>query len=127
MERRLAARFHSRERAQNAGPDGVSVYKHAPPQAGGGTPRGGGSAPSSGVWQPLAPAALLARRWQRALGPQPRGVFGQGVDQGADGGGIGLDVDPQAELGGGLGGLGADAGDDRPRVRLAGDADGVFQ
>src|SRR5271157_4302489 len=44
---------------------------------------------------------------------------------GADGGGFRLDVHPQAELGGGLGGLRADAGDDRPRVRLAGDADQV--
>src|SRR5437660_8806388 len=51
MERRLEARFDSREGAQNASPHGVSVYKHARSQ--------GGGAPSSRDWQSLAPAALL--------------------------------------------------------------------
>ena len=52
-------------------------------------------------------------------------MFGQCVDQRADCGGIGLDIHPQAEFGGGLGGFGADAGDNGPRVRLTGDADQV--
>src|SRR6202453_4062734 len=70
---------------------------------------------------PLAPAALLARWWERTFGAQSRGMFGQCVDQRADCGGIGLDIHPQAEFGGGLGGFGADAGDNGPRVRLTGD------
>src|SRR5258708_30954656 len=82
--------------------------------------------PASPSWRsPLAPAALLTRRWQRALGAQPRGVFGQCVDQWPDGSRIGLDIHPQAEFGSGLGRLGADARNDGARVWLTGDADQV--
>lgn len=102
--------IRSRERTQNASSVGVSVYRHAR------SPDEGG---------PLAPAALLARRGQRTLSAQPGGMLGQRIDQRADGGGVRLDIDPQAELGCGLGGLWPYAGDDRPRVRLAGDADQV--
>ena len=68
--------------------------------------------------------AFRGRR-QGTLGAQPRRVLGQRVDQRRHPRLLRLHVDPQPELARGLGRLRAEAGDDRPGVRLAGDADQV--
>src|ERR1700744_4968824 len=112
-----------RQRRTSATPDALAPAMFAPPTAA--SPESSGADAGVAAGRPLPPAALLTRRRQRAPGAWPGGGLGPRFDQGPDRGSLGLHVDPQTEFGGGLGGLGSDAGDDRPRVRLAGDADQV--
>src|SRR5581483_9158144 len=72
-----------------------------------------------------APRFGFAGWGQGAGGAQLRSVGGEGVHQRADLGDLGLDVNPEAELDGGLRGCRADTGHDRAGMRFAGDTDQV--